>query len=63
MADISSNAERFLLFQFVMEKGLPEWADGDQLKVFGKISGLSEQEVCNAAAELEDAGLIFKDGD
>jgi hypothetical protein len=60
--ELSSNAERALVFQYVINQG--EFLDSfpDEISMFGFIAGLSEMEVVAAYAELEDKGLIERDG-
>jgi hypothetical protein len=60
---LSENAQRALLFNYILTKGhLPPWEADDlahlQYRVCAKLLGITEQEVCHAFAELEDAGLI-----
>lgn len=59
---LTPNAERALLFEYVLAKGLPTEEDNasSQMAMFGRISGLSEAEVCAAYAELEDKGMVEK---
>ena len=61
--NMSQNADRALLFLYVLENGLPEPNAGEdritvQLRVFQAISGLSEFEVLAAFAELQDAEMV-----
>jgi hypothetical protein len=59
MSELSANAERALLFQYVLNQGrLPAWSNGDEIKIFMRISALGEAEAVAAYAELEDAGMI-----
>jgi hypothetical protein len=56
---VSNNADRALLFLYILEKGLPEPEPGQdertvQLAIFRKLSGLSEFEALAAFAELQD---------
>jgi hypothetical protein len=60
---VSANADRALLFLYVLTHGLPEPEPGEdqrtvQLQVFRKISGLSEYDTLAAFAELEDHDFI-----
>ena len=60
---ISENADRALLFLYILENGLPEPEPGQdqrtvQIRIFGKISGLSEFEALAAFAELEDNEMV-----
>jgi hypothetical protein len=60
---VSQNADRALLFLYVLAKGLPEPEPGQdqrtvQLRIFQMISGLSEFEALSAFTELEDADYI-----
>lgn len=63
---LSPNAEKVLLFEYVRLKGIPEMFQQKtdpcavQMAVFGRITGMSEQDVANAYAEAQDAGLIDK---
>jgi hypothetical protein len=59
---ISENADRALLFLYILENGLPDPDPGQdvrtvQLRTFRKISGLSEFDALSAFAELEDADM------
>jgi hypothetical protein len=61
--DVSPNADRALLFLFIVEKGLPEPEPGQdqrtvQIRIFCQISGLSEFEALAAFAELEDNDMV-----
>ncbi|MCI0624837.1 MAG: hypothetical protein L0387_24895 [Acidobacteria bacterium] len=58
-----SLAERALAFQYVLEKGLPPWANGDEIRAFAVIAGISESEATAAYAENQDRGLIRRDDD
>jgi len=60
---ISENGDRALLFLYILEIGLPEPEPGEdvravQLRMFRKISGLSEFDALQAFAELEDKDMI-----
>lgn len=59
---LRDNEERALFFHYVLVNGLPPWnfeyGAAAQIKVFAKISGLSEEEAATAFAGLEDKGLI-----
>lgn len=61
MADLSKNAERALLFEYVYRKhDLPDWSGNDEIKVFMRIADLPEHAAVAAFAELEEAGMIEK---
>lgn len=63
---LSPNAEKVILWEYVMQKGTPGTFRGKtdpcavQMAVFGEIAGLTEFEVVSAYAEAEDAGMILK---
>ncbi|HUD64680.1 MAG TPA: hypothetical protein VMQ17_08885 [Candidatus Sulfotelmatobacter sp.] len=62
MSDLSDNATRALLFQYALDRGIPETWAGDKhtrcIRMFCRISGLGEAEALAAFAELEDAQMI-----
>lgn len=60
---MSVDADRILTFLYVLANGrLPPWEAPEnksrQIKVISFVTGMDEQQVCAAIAELEDGGLI-----
>jgi hypothetical protein len=61
---LSPNAQKVLLWQYALLKGIPETFRGKvdpcavQMAFFQEITGLTEFEVAAAYAEAEDAGMI-----
>lgn len=61
---VSENADRALLFFYILEQGLPDERESGidarttQIRIFRKISGLSEFDALAAFAELEDIDMI-----
>lgn len=55
---VSENADRALLFLWLLENGLPDEPEIDerttQLRIFRKLTGLSEFDALAAFAELQD---------
>ena len=62
MSNLSENARRALMFQYALDRGIPDTWQGDKhtrcIRMFCGISGLGEAEALAAFAELEDAHMI-----
>jgi hypothetical protein len=52
--------ERAVLFQFVIEKGMPSWAKNDPIKVFARLTNVSDHLARKAYQQACNAGYLDK---